>query len=81
MNKYKDKNLKVISLENKDLSSENFNQARIQSTLFTNAILIAANFIGVKTGLQKRWLFILIFISFLLSGLSGFFSILTISMF
>ncbi len=81
MNEFKDTNLQGISLENQDLSCENFSKSTIQSTKFTNAILIAANFTQVRTGLQKRWFILLIIISCLLSGLSGFFSILTVDMF
>ena len=81
MDQYKDANLQGISLENQDLSSENFSQARIQSTKFTNSILVAANFIGARTGVKKRWIFFLIVISFLFSGLSGFLSIISISIF
>ncbi|MDZ8134206.1 MAG: pentapeptide repeat-containing protein [Nostoc sp. DedQUE04] len=55
----------------KDLVGANFSYADIRGANFTNANLTGANFSYVKAGLQRRWAIFLIFVSWLLSGLSG----------
>ncbi|WP_244919207.1 pentapeptide repeat-containing protein [Nostoc commune] len=56
-----------------DLAGANFSYADIRGANFTNANLTRANFSHAKAGLQRRWAIGLVIISFLLSGLSGFF--------
>ncbi|MGK7892864.1 MAG: pentapeptide repeat-containing protein [Xenococcus sp. (in: cyanobacteria)] len=67
-------NLRGQSFKGADLSGADFSESDIRSTNFKNANLQGVNFTGAKAGLQKRWVAFLLFISFLLSGLSGFLS-------
>ncbi|NEU81096.1 pentapeptide repeat-containing protein [Nostoc sp. UIC 10630] len=55
-----------------DLAGANFSYADIRGANFTNANLTGANFSHAKAGLQRRWAILLVFVSCLLSGLSGF---------
>ncbi|PHM06044.1 pentapeptide repeat-containing protein [Nostoc sp. 'Peltigera malacea cyanobiont' DB3992] len=55
-----------------DLAGANFSYADIRGANFTNANLTGANFSHAKAGLQRRWAILLLFVSWLLSGLSGF---------
>jgi uncharacterized protein YjbI with pentapeptide repeats len=69
--------LSGADLKGKDLSGADFSKADLRSANFTGATLIGANFTGAKCGLQKRWATLLITISWLLAGISGFFLIFT----
>ena len=64
-------NLRGQSFKGKDLSGADFSEADIRSTNFTGANLTGANFTGAKCGLQRRWLILLVAISWGLSWLSG----------
>lgn len=68
---YSNRNLRGKSFKGKDLSFANFSDSDIRGTDFTNAFLVNANFSNARTGLRAHWLALLIFISFLLTGLSG----------
>jgi uncharacterized protein YjbI with pentapeptide repeats len=67
-------NLRGQSFKGKDLSGADFSEADIQGANFTKAILKGVNFSYAKSGLQKRWVIILLIVSSLLSTLSGFIS-------
>ncbi|MBE9034927.1 pentapeptide repeat-containing protein [aff. Roholtiella sp. LEGE 12411] len=54
-----------------DLVGANFSYADIRGANFTNANLRGTNFSHTKAGLQRRWAIFLVFVSLLLSGLSG----------
>ncbi|MEH2330179.1 pentapeptide repeat-containing protein [Nostoc sp.] len=56
----------------KDLAGANFSYADIRGANFSGANLAGANFSHAKAGLQRRWAIFLAFVSWLLSGLSGF---------
>jgi len=65
-------NIKGQSFKGQNLSGADFSNADIRGTNFTSANLQGANFRGAKAGLQKPWASIILIISWLLSGLSGF---------
>lgn len=65
-------NLRGQSFKGQDLSGADFSEADIRSANFKGAILRGVQFRGAKAGLQKRWAIILVFISLLISALSGF---------
>jgi len=71
---YSGQNLRGRSFKGQNLTDANFSYADIRSTDFTDTNLIGANFKNVKAGLGKRWETILILISWLLAGISGFLS-------
>ncbi|MEH2401763.1 pentapeptide repeat-containing protein [Nostoc sp.] len=73
---YSGQNLRGRSFKGQNLTGANFSKADIRGANFTNAILKDADFTGVKAGLQRRWTIGLLIASWLLSGISGFFSIL-----
>jgi Pentapeptide repeats (8 copies) len=67
-------NLRGRSFKGIDLTGADFSYADIRSTDFTDAILTAATFCHAKAGLQRRWAILLVLVSWLLGGVSGFFS-------
>ncbi len=70
----KEINLRGANLREKNLSGADFSEADIRSTNFKNANLQGVDFTRAKAGLQKRWVALLLAISFLLSVISGFLS-------
>ena len=73
---YSGQNLRGRSFKGQNLTGANFSKADIRGANFTNAILKDANFTGAKAGLQKRWVIGLLIVSWLLSAVSGYFSII-----
>ena len=75
LRRYKEgeRNFRGVNFRGQDLSGVDFSYADIRSADFTGANLRGANFTGAQTGLQRRWTIFLVMISWLLSGLSGFF--------
>ncbi|RCJ42026.1 hypothetical protein A6770_35420 [Nostoc minutum NIES-26] len=65
-------NLRGRSFKGQDLEGANFSYADIRSCDFGGANLTDASFSYAKAGLQKRWVVLLMLVSWLLSGLSGF---------
>lgn len=74
---FKGVSLRGQNFKGKDLSGADFSGADIRSTNFTNANLTRANFIQAKAGLQRRWAVIIVFVSLLLSIISGLLSAVT----
>ncbi len=72
---YSGQNLRGRSFRGQNLAGANFSCADIRSTDFTGASLIGANFNNAKTGLRRRWAFLLVLLSWLLAGISGIFSL------
>jgi uncharacterized protein YjbI with pentapeptide repeats len=56
----------------KDLAGANFSYADIRGANFSGANLTGANFSHAKAGLQRHWAIFLVFVSWLLSAISGF---------
>ncbi|NJN09626.1 MAG: hypothetical protein HC815_17215 [Richelia sp. RM1_1_1] len=69
---YSGQNLCGRSFKGQNLEGANFSYADIRGTNFTDANLRKANFTGVKAGLHKRWALLLVLLSWLLSGISGY---------
>lgn len=69
---YSGQNLRGKSFKGQNLTNADFSHADIRGANFTGAILRGANFSHAKAGLQKRQAIFLVFVSFLLAGLSGF---------
>ncbi|MDB9375490.1 pentapeptide repeat-containing protein [Nodularia sphaerocarpa] len=72
---YAGQNLRGRSFKGEDLTGANFSKADIRGTDFTNATLKDADFTGAKAGLQRHWAIGLLIVSWLMSAVSGFFSI------
>ncbi|NJO63667.1 MAG: pentapeptide repeat-containing protein [Richelia sp. RM2_1_2] len=72
---YSGQNLCGRSFKGKNLEGANFSYADIRGTNFTGANLKGANFTGAKAGLQRHWALLLVLVSCLLAGVSGFLSI------
>ena len=69
-------NLRGRSFKGQNLEGADFSHTDIRGANFTGANLQRANFSKAKSGLQKRWVMILILISLLLIGIFGLLSIL-----
>ncbi|NEP12270.1 MAG: hypothetical protein F6K14_19095 [Symploca sp. SIO2C1] len=67
--------LRGESLQGMNLADADFSEADIRGTNFTNAYLRGAKFCGAKAGLQKRWAIFLVVVLWLLSAMSGIFSL------
>jgi uncharacterized protein YjbI with pentapeptide repeats len=65
-------NLRGLAFKRRDFTDANFSSADIRGTNFTDAILTGANFSHAQAGLQRRWIFVWVAVSFLLAALSGF---------
>ncbi len=72
---YSGQNLRGRSFKGQNLAGANFSCADIRSADFTGANLVEANFQNAKAGLRGRWKLLLMYISWLLVGVSGFFTI------
>lgn len=71
---YSGQNLRGRSFKGQNLAGVDFSYADIKGANFTGAKLEGVNFKGAKAGLQRRWATILVLVSWLLAGISGFFS-------
>ncbi|TAF06847.1 MAG: hypothetical protein EAZ77_11450 [Nostocales cyanobacterium] len=78
---YSGQNLRGRSFKGQNLTGANFSKADIRGANFTNAILKGADFSGAKAGLQRRWVIGFLIVIFLLSAISGFFPILSGTLF
>ncbi|MBW4441721.1 MAG: pentapeptide repeat-containing protein [Plectolyngbya sp. WJT66-NPBG17] len=72
MQDFSGKNLCGRNFTGQDLRGANFSNADIRGANFSKADLSRANFTGAKAGLQKRWLFAQLVISFVLSATLNF---------
>lgn len=73
-NDYSGQNLRGRSFKGQNLEGADFSRADIRGANFTGANLIGANFSKAKAGLQKQSCMLLVGVSCLLAGISGFFS-------
>ncbi|NEP30235.1 MULTISPECIES: pentapeptide repeat-containing protein [unclassified Moorena] len=68
---FRRKNLRGESFQGEDLSGADFSEADIRGANFKNAILRETQFCKAKAGLQKRWVIVLLLLSWVISGVSG----------
>ncbi|NEO16269.1 MULTISPECIES: pentapeptide repeat-containing protein [unclassified Moorena] len=73
---FRKENLRGQSLQGQDLSGADFSEADIRGANFKNAILTGTKFCNAVAGLQKRWVFLLLLVSWITSGVSGMASLL-----
>ena len=66
---YKDQDLRGRNFKNQHLCGKDFSRADIRGAKFTDAKLVGAQFIGARAGVQKGWMALQVFISFVLCGL------------
>ena len=71
---FSNQNLRGRSFKGQYLEGANFSRADIRGANFTNANLTGANFSDAQAGLQERWVFILVCISWIIAVITGFFS-------
>ncbi|NEO13650.1 MULTISPECIES: pentapeptide repeat-containing protein [unclassified Moorena] len=69
---FRRENLRGQSFQGQDLSGADFSEADIRGASFKNAILRDTRFCKAKAGLQKRWVIVLLLLSWITSGVSGF---------
>ena len=68
---YSSQNLRGRSFKGQNLEGANFSYADIRGANFTGAILTGANFSRAKAGLRKRHAIFLVFVSWVILGISG----------
>ena len=69
-------NLRGANFKEQDLSGADFSYCQLQSANFSQANLTNTKFIGVKAGLQKRWLILFLLVVLVLIIISSLFSAL-----
>ena len=68
-------NLRGQSFREQDLSGADFSYADIRGTNFCGANLQGSQFVGAQAGINNQWLIIVVFIAWLILGLSSHFSL------
>ena len=73
-------NLRGQSFKQQNLAGAYFSEADLRGTNFTGANLRGADFYGAQCGLQKRWVVILMLLSWLIAGAAGVLSFLPMTL-